>query len=227
MTDVLKSLLVFRTNKAMNKYLLIAILSIFVSCVKEEHSKSDDLTLLLSSYSLEKDIYKFFCCNSSDLKLIEIDSNTYYNYKDILFQTDIKEINGVRIREGELFEDLHEYLKILGAYGYTVDYIKEKILSIIIYSDVPFRGVSPGKSLNDFFFIQGDFIHRKDGKYKLYNGDDILGSKKVGEDIFFPRRFRLQLIEPPTDPSLYNFYMRLNLEDRIINVPIVEIHIKI
>ncbi len=211
----------------MNKYLLIATLSIFVSCVKEEHSKSDDLTLLLSSYSLENDMYKFFCCNNSDLRVIDVDSNTYYKYKDILFQTDIKEIYGTRIREGELFEDLQEYLKSLGAYGYTVNYIKERILSVIIYADVPFRGVNPGKSLNEFFYIGGDFIHREDGKYKLYDGDDILGCKKIGEDIFFPRRFRLQLIEPPTDPSLYNFYMRLDLEDRIINVPIVGIHLKI
>lgn len=210
----------------MNKYLLILILFLFVSCKKDEHVKNDDLTLLMNSYSLDKDMYKFGCFDANN-RFIEIDSNTYYKYNEISFAGYMREINGVRIKEGKLFEDLREYLKSLNAYGYTVDYVKERILSITIYSDVPFRGVSQGRSLNDFFSIEGDFIRKENGKYKLYNGDNILRVKKIDEDIFFPRNFRIRLTEPPIESRLYNFYMRLELENKDMGAIVANIRLKI
>lgn len=203
---------------------IIVILIIILSSCSNDNGKQDDSFpyLILNSYSLNDGPYLFCCFDKTD-HYIDVDKSLYYSYKEISFMS-YSDNSPKRIVEGKLYNDLLSFL--YGKDGYTYSFIENSIESIMIYSDSKFCDIPQGKSLNDFFVIEGDFVKIVNGKYELYNGADILNTNKSINKVIFPEQFRLRLIEGlDVEMNTYQFYVRLKYDDKFVDIKIFKINL--
>lgn len=194
--------------------LFCIILSSF-SCTKsiERDDPEGIPEIILDPFELRnQDNFKFGYADKRGT--INLVTENYYSYNEIAFWSELRDENKINIDNKKLHNDLVQQLKELELSDYHpyVGYLVNSIKSIKISCDKKYRDIEAGKSLNDLFSINGQFIVSNNKKYTFYP-EDILEEKNINlENFLFPKTMYFKLKQAPFINDEYTFYLELTDE---------------